>query len=115
MSNLESTAGMARAKYPSIIIKHNTHRVHDECPFCRQDHILDVGPELFLEGTDKAVCHQCALKHAPGMVALELLCKAEWKAEQERQRKLVKNALLERYSQIEPRRFRHFCGLANMH
>lgn len=103
MSNLESNAA-AKAIRPSIVIKHRGHGIHGDCGVCHQCQETKAGPTLFLEGQDKTVCYECGRKYAPHLVAaIETLQKAEWQAEQERQRH--KQSLLTNYSGRNPKQF----------
>jgi transcription elongation factor Elf1 len=55
---------------PSIVVKWNNAAGIDPCVVCGQRTRTEVGPELFLEGTYLAVCHDCGRKYAPGVTLL---------------------------------------------
>jgi|SRR5262249_44015348 len=106
MSDLQSNAaGAAKAEYHSIVIKDNGQGVHDECAICHQDHKPEIGPELFIEGTDRTVCYQCGKEHAPELVkALDELRKIEEQRLKDETDAKLKEALLEIYSTRQPQR-----------
>lgn len=55
---------------PSITIKHNNCASNDPCGICGQRTDPIVGPEFFLADSWALVCHQCAEKRAPELMAL---------------------------------------------
>jgi hypothetical protein len=49
----------------SIVVKWNNAAGTDPCAVCGKRTRAEVGPELSLEGTYWAVCHDCGCKYAP--------------------------------------------------
>jgi hypothetical protein len=54
----------------SIIVKWNNAAGTDPRAVCGERIPSEVGPELFLEGTYWAVCHDCGRKYVPGVTLL---------------------------------------------
>src|SRR5262249_8163225 len=106
MAESQSNAAVAAKENKStIVIKDNNHGVHDTCAICHQDHKPEIGPELFIKGTDRTICYQCGQKYAPELVkALEELRKIEEQRLKDEADAKLKEALLERYSTRQPQR-----------
>jgi hypothetical protein len=60
---------------PHLAIKLNNYQCEERCELCGNWTEPQIGPALFLDGTWRAVCHECGQKHAPELVALLEGCK----------------------------------------
>jgi hypothetical protein len=55
---------------PDLVIKLNNAATNVPCALCGARTDPQVGPELFLEGTNELVCHVCGWEHAQELVRL---------------------------------------------
>lgn len=58
---------------PQLVIKMNNTAANDPCGICGKRTDPNIGPDIFIDGTQKPVCAECAAEHAPvlySMVAL---------------------------------------------
>jgi hypothetical protein len=53
-----------------MAIKNNVCGGNHFCAVCGGATQTDFGPDLFLEGTEQIVCHECGRDHAPELVGL---------------------------------------------
>ncbi len=51
-----------------VAIKLNNAASNDPCAICGARTDPECGPELFLDGTNALVCHECGEKYAPELV-----------------------------------------------
>jgi hypothetical protein len=54
----------------NLVIGLNNTATNDPCAICGNRTDPEVGPELFLAGTEALVCHDCGRKYAPDLVDL---------------------------------------------
>lgn len=54
----------------NLVIGLNNTATNDPCAICGARTDPEVGPELFLQGTEALVCYDCGRKHAPALVDL---------------------------------------------
>ncbi len=58
------------SKSADLIIKLNENPMPNDCPLCDNQTNPNIGAEIFLDGTDKVVCFDCAEYHAPLLAGL---------------------------------------------
>ena len=54
----------------NLVVGLNNTATNDPCAICGNRTDPEVGPELFLQGTEALVCYDCGRKHAPALAAL---------------------------------------------